>query len=77
MNDHIKGCGNDDGPCTLYSIKEGADPKPLSANYWHIHCGYRPAPKIQNGILLCDICIIELGLRPFSNSERRTIESKG
>jgi len=27
-----------------------------------VRCGYRPVSKIQNGILLCDVCIAKLGL---------------
>ena len=64
--DHIKGCGSEEGPRTLYVIKHG-DPIPLGANFWNIRCGYRPPTKNQNGILLCDGCIAELGLRASSD----------
>src|SRR5215470_14756022 len=62
MNDHLKGCGKDEGARTLYAVKDDAPPIPLGVNYWHVRCGYRPPSKIQNGILLCDACIAKLGL---------------
>ena len=70
MNDHIKGCGKEEGPRTLYVVKDGAPPIPLGAHYWHVRCGYHPPSRILNGILLCDVCIAELGLRASSNPKR-------
>ena len=62
MRDHTRGCGKDDGPRTLFRLADGSPPVPLGDNYWHVRCGYRPPSKIQNGILLCDVCIAKLGL---------------
>ena len=60
MNDYIKGCGRDDQTLTLYRISSSNGLSPLSGGYYHVRCGYRPPSKIQNGILLCDGCIIKL-----------------
>jgi len=62
MNDHIKGCDKEEGPCTLFLVKDDSPPVPLGANYWHVRCGSRPLSKVPNGILLCDVCIVKLGL---------------
>jgi len=62
MNNHIKGCGRDEGQRTLYVVKDNVPPVPSGANYWHVRCWYRPPSRIQNGILLCDACIAKLGL---------------
>jgi hypothetical protein len=62
IRDEIKGCGKNEGQRTLFLVRNGRPPIPLGANYWHVRCGYRPPSKIQNGILLCDDCITELGL---------------
>jgi hypothetical protein len=62
--DQLRGCGKDDRPMTLYRLSNELPPTPLSGNYWHVRCGYRPAtrnPK-HTGILLCDTCAIKLGL---------------
>jgi hypothetical protein len=62
MNAHIKGCGKDDLPLTLYCLSSGSLPSPISGGYWHVRCGYRPPSKIKNGILLCDVCVAKLAL---------------
>jgi len=62
MNERIKGCGKGDAALTLYRVADGSLPIPLSGNCWHIRCGYRPRSKLQNGILLCDACIVKLGI---------------
>lgn len=68
MENRLKGCGKYDGPRTLYLVKHDAPPIPLNASYWHIRCGYRPPSKIQNGILLCNECIVLLRLPILGNS---------
>lgn len=68
MKNNLHGCGNDDRSLTLYRLAGGFSPTPLSANYWHVRCGYRPPSKLQNGILLCDACIAKLGLLALSDS---------
>jgi hypothetical protein len=64
MKDELQGCGKDDGPLTLYRVSNELPPTPLSGNYRHVRCGYRPNtrnPK-HTGILLCDICVTKFGL---------------
>jgi len=46
MNDHIKGCGKDEGQRTLYVVKDDVPPIPLGATYWHVRCGYHPPSRI-------------------------------
>lgn len=48
MNDHIKGCGKDDKPLTLYLLPLIGKPSPLSGGYHHVRCGYRPPSKIAD-----------------------------
>jgi len=71
MSDYLRGCGKDDEPLTLYRVAQDFPPTPVSSNYWHIRCGYRPPSKIQNEILLCDDCIAKLGLSAFSSARFR------
>ena len=62
--DKLQGCGKDDGALTLYRDSNELPPTPLSGNYWHVRCGYRPPttnPK-HTGILLCDNCAARFGL---------------
>jgi hypothetical protein len=68
MSDHIKGCGKDDKPLTLYRIPSDGELSPLSGGYYHVRCGYRPPSKIKNGILLCDACVAKLGLPAVSDT---------
>jgi len=69
IRDHIKGGGKDEGPRTLYRVMDDAPPIPLGSNYWHFRCGYRPQLKNQNGILLCEPCIEDLGLHALTDHE--------
>ena len=43
--DGLQGCGKDDGPRTLYRVSNEFPPPPLSGNYWHVRCRYRPATR--------------------------------
>ena len=72
MSDHIKGCGKDDKPLTLYRIPSHGELSPLSGGYYHVRCGYRPPSKIKNGILLCDACVAKLGLPAVCDPLRDT-----
>jgi hypothetical protein len=72
MKDHIRGCGKDDKPLTLYRIPSHGELAPLSGGYYHVRCGYRPPSKIKNGILLCDACVAKLGLHAVCDLLRDT-----
>ena len=63
MSDHIKGCGKDDKPLTLYRIPSHGELSPLSAGYYHVRCGYRPPSKIGSAQEFDGACILSRFLK--------------